>query len=187
MAEILASPGKKAAWSTGRVGSWSLPELSKHPAPILSFVYWMGLLLLISCPALKPGDGDPRPCRSHPCHRRRVLRRCGSARWSDRSLARTVRVRNGQMKGKVLTVPTADCWRNIAISQATGAGVGLLAILPVLASYLRATADSPLLCRPPVKLDYFQVADHPGVDAIFANTSAFIITETPGRRRGGFS
>jgi Kef-type K+ transport system membrane component KefB len=29
------------------LGSWSLPELSKHHAPILSFVYWMGLLLLM--------------------------------------------------------------------------------------------------------------------------------------------
>jgi len=30
-----------------QMGSWSLPELSKHHAPILSFVYWMGLLLLM--------------------------------------------------------------------------------------------------------------------------------------------
>ena len=36
-------------------------------------------------------------------------------------------------------------------------------------------------------LDSFRFADHPGVDAIFVNTSAFMITETPGRRRGGFS
>jgi Kef-type K+ transport system membrane component KefB len=28
-------------------GSWSLPELSKHHAPVLGFVYWMGLLLLM--------------------------------------------------------------------------------------------------------------------------------------------
>jgi Kef-type K+ transport system membrane component KefB len=30
-----------------QIGSWSLPELSKHHAPILNFVYWMGLLLLM--------------------------------------------------------------------------------------------------------------------------------------------
>jgi Kef-type K+ transport system membrane component KefB len=29
------------------IGSLSLPELSKHHAPILNFVYWMGLLLLM--------------------------------------------------------------------------------------------------------------------------------------------
>src|ERR1700759_1320468 len=29
------------------IGSFSLPELAKHQAPILSFVYWMGLLLLM--------------------------------------------------------------------------------------------------------------------------------------------
>jgi Kef-type K+ transport system membrane component KefB len=29
------------------IGSTSLPELAKHHAPILSFVYWMGLLLLM--------------------------------------------------------------------------------------------------------------------------------------------
>ncbi|HLJ26258.1 MAG TPA: cation:proton antiporter [Candidatus Angelobacter sp.] len=30
-----------------QIGSWSLPELSKYHAPILNFVYWMGLLLLM--------------------------------------------------------------------------------------------------------------------------------------------
>jgi len=30
-----------------QIGSLSLPELSRHHAPILSFVYWMGLLLLM--------------------------------------------------------------------------------------------------------------------------------------------
>ncbi len=30
-----------------QVGSFSLPELSKHHAPVLNFVYWMGLLLLM--------------------------------------------------------------------------------------------------------------------------------------------
>lgn len=30
-----------------QIGSLSLPELSKHHAPILNFVYWMGLLLLM--------------------------------------------------------------------------------------------------------------------------------------------
>jgi Kef-type K+ transport system membrane component KefB len=30
-----------------QIGSFSLPELSKHHAPILNFVYWMGLLLLM--------------------------------------------------------------------------------------------------------------------------------------------
>ena len=30
-----------------QVGSLSLPELSKHHAPVLNFVYWMGLLLLM--------------------------------------------------------------------------------------------------------------------------------------------
>jgi len=30
-----------------QIGSFSLPELSKHHAPILDFVYWMGLLLLM--------------------------------------------------------------------------------------------------------------------------------------------
>jgi Kef-type K+ transport system membrane component KefB len=30
-----------------QLGSLSLPELSKHHAPILNFVYWMGLLLLM--------------------------------------------------------------------------------------------------------------------------------------------
>lgn len=30
-----------------QIGSLSLPELSKHHAPILGFVYWMGLLLLM--------------------------------------------------------------------------------------------------------------------------------------------
>src|SRR5579884_3959911 len=30
-----------------QIGSLSIPELSKHHAPILNFVYWMGLLLLM--------------------------------------------------------------------------------------------------------------------------------------------
>lgn len=30
-----------------QIGSFSIPELSKHHAPILNFVYWMGLLLLM--------------------------------------------------------------------------------------------------------------------------------------------
>ena len=39
----------------------------------------------------------PRPCRPHPCRRRRVSRRCGSARWFGRSLARILRPENGQV------------------------------------------------------------------------------------------
>jgi len=39
----------------------------------------------------------PRPCTQHPSRRRRASRRCGSARWSDRSMKKTRSVRDHPM------------------------------------------------------------------------------------------
>jgi Kef-type K+ transport system membrane component KefB len=44
LAGIVLGP---AALGRLQIGSWSLSELSKHHEPILNFVYWMGLLLLM--------------------------------------------------------------------------------------------------------------------------------------------
>ena len=44
LAGIVLGP---AVFGRLEIGSFSLPELSKHHAPILDFVYWMGLLLLM--------------------------------------------------------------------------------------------------------------------------------------------